>query len=572
MPMKELLHRLQPIQVYIVLALSVCYFLVQFYISQTSQSITLLVQTYHMLCNIIALSGCIISIKGDSSRNKRSSVSSNESIEELKEDVKQKEIVNKHMSEKKKQNRENSLKNTFGWARVDVLTMIIVCVFLTSLCFSVVVEVIQTLFHVGHHDHLDHKDEYHSYTYEICIILGALGLVLNGISYLLIGGYTFHQGSFLHLTEDGTVFVLERNISEKRQVSTEEKLKRKSQRIHELSRDVCSSVMVIICSIVIVVCNDKESFETQFIDPFFAILSIVLLLTLSYPYMKEAGMILLQTIPNTIDIKELHNKILAKFPQIDSLHDFHIWQLTHAKFVATVHMIFHDPSVFNECINDIINFFHEHDINIVTIQPEFKTLDCIEQGFSESKLSTEEESALCLVACRQITCEEKLCCQRRSSTCSSESLSNKSKGNSQVLEQVISIRNVSGEELNIVNQEFTSIKTLSGISEDSTDFAETSKRLSSSLSIPQRYRKIQKTVSVSDRNNHDLPANSDSRDIHLVSFKRVVSESMIKSDEHDEMGRKPSEIFVENRLLSQVHTTDNNETEDLYTKTECDSK
>lgn len=61
--MKEILHRLQPIQVYIVLALSVCYFLVQFYISQTSQSITLLVQTYHMLCNIIALSGCIISIK-----------------------------------------------------------------------------------------------------------------------------------------------------------------------------------------------------------------------------------------------------------------------------------------------------------------------------------------------------------------------------------------------------------------------------------------------------------------------------------------------------------------------------
>ena len=278
-------------------------------------------------------------------------------------------------------------------------------------------------------------------------------------------------------------------------------------------------------------------------------------------------MILLQTIPNTIDINELRNKILAKFPQIDSIHDFHIWQLTHAKFVATVHIIFHDPTVFNECINDIINFFHEQDINIVTIQPEFKTLDCIEKGYSDSKLAEEEESALCLVACRQITCEEKLCCQRRSSTCSSES-----KRNSQLLEQVISIRNVSGEELNIVNQEFTSIKTLSGISEDSTDFAESSRRLSSSLSIPQRYRKIQKTVSGGDRNTHDLPATSDSRDIHLVSFKRVVSESMIKSDEHDEMGRKPSEIFVENRLLRQVHTTDNNETEDLYTKTECDSK
>jgi hypothetical protein len=63
MPMKQLLHRLQPIQVYIVLILSVLYFSVQMFVSQKSQSITLLVHAYHMLCNIIALSGCIITIK-----------------------------------------------------------------------------------------------------------------------------------------------------------------------------------------------------------------------------------------------------------------------------------------------------------------------------------------------------------------------------------------------------------------------------------------------------------------------------------------------------------------------------
>lgn len=61
--MKELFHRLQPIQVYIVLVMSILYFLVQMFVSQKSQSITLLVHAYHMLCNIIALSGCIITIK-----------------------------------------------------------------------------------------------------------------------------------------------------------------------------------------------------------------------------------------------------------------------------------------------------------------------------------------------------------------------------------------------------------------------------------------------------------------------------------------------------------------------------
>jgi Co/Zn/Cd efflux system component len=63
MPMKEILHRLQPMQLYIILALSVVYFLFQLFLSHTTHSLTLLVDSYHMLCNIIALSGCILTIK-----------------------------------------------------------------------------------------------------------------------------------------------------------------------------------------------------------------------------------------------------------------------------------------------------------------------------------------------------------------------------------------------------------------------------------------------------------------------------------------------------------------------------
>lgn len=119
--------------------------------------------------------------------------------------------------------------------------MVIVCTFLTSLCFSIVVEVIQTLFHIQHNDHVEHE-EFHSYTYETCIILGALGLILNGISYLLIGGYTYHQGSFLHLTPDGNVYILDRVVDDGRKISDskETKVERKSKKIHELSRDICS--------------------------------------------------------------------------------------------------------------------------------------------------------------------------------------------------------------------------------------------------------------------------------------------------------------------------------------------
>ena len=102
------------------------------------------------------------------------------------------------------QQHERSLKNTFGWTRIDILTMLIVCIFLAALCFSALVEAIQTLIHIGHQDtmHMPH----------IVLLLGILGLVLNGLCYLLIGGYTYHHGSFLHVTEQGNV-ILDRIVS-----------------------------------------------------------------------------------------------------------------------------------------------------------------------------------------------------------------------------------------------------------------------------------------------------------------------------------------------------------------------
>lgn len=173
---------------------------------------------------------------------------SNESLNELTEDEQQRAIIEKHLSDKKKQQNQNAraLENTFGWARIEVLTMIIVCTFLASFCFSIFVEVIQTFFHVGHNDHIEHEDSFHTYTYEICILLASLGLVLNGISYLLIGGYTFHQGSFLHLTKDGNVYVVDRGVNDngKKPDNHDLKLKRKSQVVHELARDACSEYLI----------------------------------------------------------------------------------------------------------------------------------------------------------------------------------------------------------------------------------------------------------------------------------------------------------------------------------------
>lgn len=108
------------------------------------------------------------------------------------------------LSEQEVQRQERSLRNTFGWTRIDILTMLIVGIFLAAFCFSLLVEAIQTLIHIDHQDTMHHP---------IAVIaLGLAGLVLNAICYLLIGGYTYHQGSFLHITPSGDV-VLERVVT-----------------------------------------------------------------------------------------------------------------------------------------------------------------------------------------------------------------------------------------------------------------------------------------------------------------------------------------------------------------------
>lgn len=66
---------------------------------------------------------------------------------------------------------------------------------------------------------------------------------------------------------------------------------------------------------------------------------------------KESGLILLQTIPNHINIDSLKRELLEAFPGIVNVHDLHVWQLTGQKIISTAHIIFLDPTVSCFTIN-----------------------------------------------------------------------------------------------------------------------------------------------------------------------------------------------------------------------------
>ncbi|XP_034656837.1 zinc transporter 1 [Drosophila subobscura] len=414
MPIKDILQRCRPIPLYVVLVLSICYFVLQLALSHITHALTLLMASYHMLCNIFALGGCIITIKHSKKNQEEPATPAKLNgtnggvVVQLGETEDQKEA--------RRECREQKLRNTFGWARIDILTMLIVFIILASLSFSLVVEALQTLVHI------DHQDTMHLPI--PVMMLGFVGLILNGLTYLLIGGYTLHQGSFLHLTPGGNV-VLERSMSSnmdlslkpmQRQLSKSrndrqlrEELETEVGSVYfatrrqgavEMLRDVSSTIFVIVCAAIVYVAEDEQH-TAKFIDPVLSIFSCILLISLSYPYMKESCLILLQTIPGSIDLEIFERTLVTKFPEIVSYHDLHIWQLAAHRYVATIHIQFQNPKLYLKIIEQVRTYFHDQGIGAVTIQPEFYP----------STNKNASASLECLMQCQAAECIEKVCCR-----------------------------------------------------------------------------------------------------------------------------------------------------------------
>ncbi|XP_025988313.1 zinc transporter 1 [Solenopsis invicta] len=396
MAVKEWFRRLQPVQLYLVLFFTTAFFLVELIASHITHSLTLLLNAYHMLCNIVALIGCIASIKY-SYRERYSNCSSLGNSSICINGEEQGSVTS--LSTKTKEScSDRRMKNTFGWARIDIVTMLVCCVFLASFCFSLLMEALQTLVHI------DHLDEMHHPLPVLCI--GVSGIFLYAFCYILIGGFTFNQGIFLHVTKSGDV-ILRRNVSSQETKDGEQQLSAqtrrsplaipKSEGLREMCRDVLGCVFVILVSILVYF---TDSDVAKYIDPLFAIISSISLFVLCYPYMKESGLILLQTIPNHINIDCLKRELLEAFPGIVNVHDLHVWQLAKHQAICTVHIVFLNPMVYTSITDQVTAFFVEMGITQVTIQPEFH------------KMKPNTEKTDCLIRCHGEHCSSSQCCSR----------------------------------------------------------------------------------------------------------------------------------------------------------------
>ena len=107
------------------------------------------------------------------------------------------------------------------------------------------------------------------------------------------------------------------------------------------------------------------------VDAIIAVLIGLWVLPRTWVLLKESLNILLEGVPNGMDIAEVRNSI-AKVSGVTSVHDLHIWALTSGKNVLSTHLVV-DPAQGSEqqVLAQVTELLHEQfDISHVTIQIE----------------------------------------------------------------------------------------------------------------------------------------------------------------------------------------------------------
>lgn len=277
-------------------------------------------------------------------------------------------------------------KNTFGWARAEVLGALVNAVFLVALCFSITIEACKRFI-----------EEEQIHEPKLLVTVGCIGLLVNIIGLVLLyehGGSHGHShglsgGGHNKLTELGNTDDNENN-SFMYQSQTQPELKKHSHShghshgssqmnmrgafLHVLS-DALGSVIVVISALVVWLTDWKYKY---YMDPALSIVLVILILHSVWPLLRESALILLQTVPTHIQVDAIQRRLLEKVDGVLAVHEFHVWQLAGDRIIASAHIRCRNLSEYMKIAEKVKEFFHNEGIHSTTIQPEFVEIENID--------------------------------------------------------------------------------------------------------------------------------------------------------------------------------------------------
>ncbi|XP_065159874.1 proton-coupled zinc antiporter SLC30A1 isoform X2 [Atheta coriaria] len=332
--------------------LTTMFFFVEIVVGYVTNSMALVADSFHMLSDVLALVIAYMSVK---------------------------------MSPKKWS------KNTFGWARAEVLGALVNAVFLAALCLSILMEAIKRFIEIEPiHDP------------QLLVIVGVIGLVINLIGLALFhehgsahghshGGHGHSHGGRLKTSRNRLtqLAVTDDNENDETYPSpppqprhgddnhshapppSATQMNMRGVFLHVLS-DALGSVIVIISAVIF---WKTDWVFKYYIDPALSVLLVMLILHSVWPLLRDSGLILLQTVPTHIQVDAIKGRLLAKVDGVLAVHEFHVWQLAGDKIIASAHIRCRNLSEYMRIAEKVKEFFHNEGIHSTTIQPEFIDID-----------------------------------------------------------------------------------------------------------------------------------------------------------------------------------------------------
>uniref|UniRef100_U5EVT6 Putative solute carrier family 30 zinc transporter n=1 Tax=Corethrella appendiculata TaxID=1370023 RepID=U5EVT6_9DIPT len=373
-----------------VMWLTAFFFFVEIVVGYVTNSMALVADSFHMLGDIAALVISFLSVK---------------------------------MSPKKWS------KNTFGWARAEVLGALVNAVFLVALCFSITIEACKRFI-----------EEEHIHNPELLVIVGVIGLLVNIIGLFLLyehgghghshGGLSTHSHNKLaHLAatddnENNSFFHNPTQQSATSQLPPSKKgghshdpasMNMRGAFLHVLS-DALGSVIVIISAMIVWKTEWKYKY---YMDPALSIVLVILILHSVWPLLRESALILLQTVPTHIQVDAIQRRLLEKVDGVLAVHEFHVWQLAGDRIIASAHIRCRNLSEYMKIAEKVKEFFHNEGIHSTTIQPEFIEIEPLNSysgasdGMSASMNgnATQDGCALDCPTTDEASCVKATCCQ-----------------------------------------------------------------------------------------------------------------------------------------------------------------
>ena len=95
--------------------------------------------------------------------------------------------------------------------------------------------------------------------------------------------------------------------------------------------DALGSVIVMVSALIIMYASGTW---TLYVDPTMSLIMVCIILKTSIPLLTETAKILMNSVPHHIQITELKERLLNRFPQIKNIHELHVWQLAGDKIIG----------------------------------------------------------------------------------------------------------------------------------------------------------------------------------------------------------------------------------------------